>query len=51
MMFVTSSAGAFTPDDVKDITAQAFSGWHPSLHGEINLEVLEELRKRYDHCL
>ncbi len=45
MMFVTSSAGAFTPDDVKDITAQAFV-LGPSLHGEINLEVLEELRKK-----
>jgi len=45
VMFVTSSAGAFRPDEVKGITAKAFV-LGPSLHGEINLDVLEELRKK-----
>ena len=45
LMYVTSSAGAFTPEEVKDIEARAFV-LGPSLHGEIPLNVLEELRKK-----
>jgi len=45
LMYVSSSAGAFTPEEVKDIEAKAFV-LGPSLHGEIPLEVLEELRKK-----
>jgi sugar/nucleoside kinase (ribokinase family) len=45
LMYVTSSAGAFTPEEVKDIEANAFV-LGPSLHGEIPLDVLEELRKK-----
>lgn len=45
LMYVTSSAGAFTPEEVKDIDAKAFV-LGPSLHGEIPIDVLEELRKK-----
>lgn len=45
LMYVTSSAGAFIPEEVKDIEAKAFV-LGPSLHGEIGLDVLEELRKK-----
>ena len=45
LMYVTSSAGAFTPEEVRNIEAKAFL-LGPSLHGEIGLDVLEELRKK-----
>jgi len=45
LMTVASFAGAFTPEEVKDIDARAFV-LGPSLHGEIPLEVLEVLRKK-----
>lgn len=45
LMYVASSAGTFTPEEVKDIEAKAFV-LGPSLHGEIGLDVLEELRKK-----
>lgn len=45
LMYVSSSAGAFTPEEVKDIEAKAFV-LGPSLHGEIPLNVLEELSKK-----
>ncbi len=45
LMYVTNAAGAFTSDEVKKIDARAFC-LGPSLHGEIPLAVLQELRKK-----
>ena len=45
LMYVTSSAGAFTPEEVRDVNAKAFV-LGPSLHGEIPVDVLDELRKK-----
>jgi sugar/nucleoside kinase (ribokinase family) len=45
VMSVASSAGAFTPEEVQQVEAQAFV-LGPSLHGEIGLDVLEALRKK-----
>lgn len=45
VMSVASSAGSFTPEEVRDIDARAFV-LGPSLHGEIGLDVLEELTRK-----
>lgn len=45
VMSVASTAGAFTPEEVQAITARAFC-LGPSLHGEIPISVLQELRKK-----
>jgi sugar/nucleoside kinase (ribokinase family) len=45
VMYVASSAGAFTPEEVQNINAKAFV-LGPSLHGEIPLDVLEALRRK-----
>lgn len=45
VMSVASTAGAFTPAEVQAIAARAFC-LGPSLHGEIPLAVLHELRKK-----
>jgi sugar/nucleoside kinase (ribokinase family) len=45
IMYVASSAGAFTPEEVRNIDAKVFV-LGPSLHGEIPLDVLETLRKK-----
>ena len=44
-IFVTSSAGPFTPEEVQKIEAQAFVVG-ASLRGEVGLEVIEELAKK-----
>jgi sugar/nucleoside kinase (ribokinase family) len=45
LMYVTGSAGTFTPDQVRDIDAKAFV-LGPSFHGEIQLDVLNALRAK-----
>ncbi|HBY57002.1 MAG TPA: hypothetical protein DEG96_03985 [Candidatus Atribacteria bacterium] len=45
VIYVTSSAGPFTPTEVKDIQARAIVVG-ASMRGEVNLEVMEELAKK-----
>jgi len=45
VMYAASSAGTFTPEEVRAIDAKAFM-LGPSLHGEIGLDVLEEISKK-----
>jgi sugar/nucleoside kinase (ribokinase family) len=45
IIYVTSTAGAFTPAEVKDLQARAFL-IGASMRGEVSLEVVEELREK-----
>ncbi len=45
ILYITSSAGPFTPSEVKEISSKAFV-IGASVRGEVNLEVIEELRKK-----
>ena len=45
VIYITSSAGPFTPLEVKEITSKAFV-IGASVRGEMTLEVIEELRKK-----
>ncbi len=45
ILYITSSAGPFTPSEVKDISSKAFV-IGASVRGEVSLEVIEELRKK-----
>lgn len=45
VIYITSSAGPFTPLEVKEITSKAFV-IGASVRGEMALEVIEELRKK-----
>jgi sugar/nucleoside kinase (ribokinase family) len=45
VIYVTSTAGAFTPAEVKDLQARAFL-IGASMRGEVSLEVVEELREK-----
>ena len=45
IVYITSSAGPFTPSEVKEISSQAFV-IGASVRGEVSLNVIEELRKK-----
>jgi sugar/nucleoside kinase (ribokinase family) len=45
ILYITSSAGPFTPSEVKEISSKAFV-IGASVRGEVSLEVIEELRKK-----
>jgi len=45
ILYITSSAGSFTPSEVKDIASKAFV-IGASVRGEVTLEVIKELRKK-----
>jgi sugar/nucleoside kinase (ribokinase family) len=45
ILYITSSAGPFTPSEVKDISSKAFV-IGASVRGEVSLEVIKELRKK-----
>ena len=45
VIYITSSAGPFTPSEVRDIASKAFV-IGASVRGEVSLEVIEELRKK-----
>jgi sugar/nucleoside kinase (ribokinase family) len=45
VIYITSSAGPFTPSEIKEISSKAFV-IGASVRGEVTLEVIEELRKK-----
>jgi sugar/nucleoside kinase (ribokinase family) len=45
ILYITSSAGPFTAEEVRDISSKAFV-IGASVRGEVSLEVIEELRKK-----
>ncbi len=45
ILYITSSAGPFTPSEVKEVASKAFV-IGASVRGEVSLEVIEELRKK-----
>jgi sugar/nucleoside kinase (ribokinase family) len=45
ILYITSSAGPFTPSEVKEISSRAFV-IGASVRGEVSLEVIEALRKK-----
>jgi sugar/nucleoside kinase (ribokinase family) len=45
LMYITGSAGTFTPEQIRDIEARAFV-LGPSFHGEIQFDVLKALREK-----
>jgi sugar/nucleoside kinase (ribokinase family) len=45
ILYITSSAGPFTPSEVKEISSKAFV-IGASVRGEVSLNVIEELRKK-----
>jgi len=45
VLYITSSAGPFGPEEVREISSKAFV-IGASVRGEVSLEVLEELRKK-----
>jgi sugar/nucleoside kinase (ribokinase family) len=45
IIYITSSAGSFTPSEVRDIASKAFV-IGASVRGEVALEVIDELRKK-----
>lgn len=45
ILYITSSAGPFTPSELKEISSKAFV-IGASVRGEVSLEVIEELRKK-----
>jgi sugar/nucleoside kinase (ribokinase family) len=45
ILYITSSAGPFTPSEVKETSSRAFV-IGASVRGEVSLEVIEELRKK-----
>ena len=45
ILYITSSAGPFTPSEVKEISSRAFV-IGASVRGEVSLNVIEELRKK-----
>lgn len=45
VLYITSSAGSFGPEEVREISSKAFV-IGASVRGEVSLEVMEELRKK-----